>query len=195
VDALDLPGFGRTRAPGPALDIAALAGAVRAWSAAAGPERPVLVGVSFGCQVVVEAAAHDPSFPLAVVLCGPTIPPHLRSFRSLFAQRFGAGADEPRRLTPLAVGDYVRSGLRRVLATYRDAVADRPEDRAPGVGCPSLVVRGERDTLVDEGWAALLTERLPRGRLATIPDAAHSVQLTAPDAVAAAITRFLRTGG
>ena len=44
------------------------------------------------------------------------------------------------------------------------AVADRIEEKLPGVAAPALVVVGSRDPLVPRAWAEQATALLPRGR-------------------------------
>ncbi len=59
VHAPDLPGFGRSAKPRRTLTVPELARALLAWLDAAGLERPLLLGNSLGCQVVVDLAARE----------------------------------------------------------------------------------------------------------------------------------------
>src|SRR5437764_44177 len=67
----DLPGFGLSDKPRETLDIPQLADALAEWIQAAGLERPVLLGNSMGCQIIVDLAARKPSLLSAAVLQGP----------------------------------------------------------------------------------------------------------------------------
>jgi 2-hydroxy-6-oxonona-2,4-dienedioate hydrolase len=47
--------------------------------------------------------------------------------------------------------DYRAAGLRRILGTIKLALEDRIEDKLPLIKAPTLVIRGERDAVVDLG--------------------------------------------
>jgi 2-hydroxy-6-oxonona-2,4-dienedioate hydrolase len=61
VYAPDLPGFGDSGKPSQVLDVSGLGDALVAWMQAAGLERAVLFGNSFGCQIIVDMAARYPA--------------------------------------------------------------------------------------------------------------------------------------
>lgn len=73
------------------------------------------------------------------------------------------------------VRDYADAGMRRTIATFRAALADRIEDKLPLVKVPTLVARGERDVIVPQGWAERVAGLLPRGELVVVPGAGHTV--------------------
>ena len=79
----DLPGFGRSEGPRPALDVAGLAAHLGRWLDALAVEAPLLVANSLGCQVVAELAAGSPRRWHGIVLTGPTVD---RTRRTLPAQ-------------------------------------------------------------------------------------------------------------
>src|SRR3954463_6358652 len=59
VAGLDLPGFGRSGDPGHVLDVAELTRALARWMDARGLSAPVLVGNSFGCQLIVQCVTRE----------------------------------------------------------------------------------------------------------------------------------------
>jgi pimeloyl-ACP methyl ester carboxylesterase len=63
-------------------------------------------------------------------------------------------------------------------------------DRLDGIACPTTVIVGEHDTAFVEP-SAVLAERLLRGRLVTIPDAAHCAQYENADAWRGAVREHL----
>jgi len=69
------------------------------------------------------------------------------------------------------------SDLRSALPTLRQA---------------TLVVAGERDTLIPHQATQYLADRIPNARLATIKGAAHAPFLSHPEEFVEQITRFLR---
>ena len=161
--ALDLPGFGKSKAHGRHLSLAELADALTEWLRVRGIRAPILVGQSHGCQVVVEAVARE---PLALV-------PHV-------------------------VRDYARAGPARLIATLRDAVRDRIEDKLACVDVPVTIVNGARDPVSPPAWG----ERLARltgmhvggagARYVVVADAAHAVPFSRPAALAAEVVGIAR---
>jgi pimeloyl-ACP methyl ester carboxylesterase len=189
--AVDLPGFGCSDGPRDPLDTAELADALAGWIERTGLDAPVLLGNSFGCQVVAHLAAARPSATRAVVLVGPTVDAAARSHATQVARFLRNAVHESPRQLPLLIRDYADAGPRLVLASFRAAVRDRLEDRLPHVAAPTLVVRGAQDRIVSQAWAEEVTRRLPRGRLFVVPEAAHTVHFTHPRQLAVAVRSFL----
>ena len=195
VYAPDLPGFGRSPLPSRALDVAELGDALARWMDACGLARAVLLGNSLGCQVIVALAARRPDLASALVLVGPTADPAGRSIPRLVARAAADVFREDPALFPVIAGDYLRAGVRRTWRTLQHLVADRPEERLPHVGIPALVVRGSRDAIVPAAWAAEVARQLPRGRLLTVPGAAHAVNFGAPGPLAVAVRELATEAG
>ena len=191
VYAIDLPGFGLTDKPPEVLDVVGLADALAAWIQAAGLGRPALLANSVGCQVAVDFAVRYPERVSRMVLVGPTTDPAarttlgqvLRWLRNLPGERPGQ--------LPLSVADYADAGVGRVLRTFGYALADRIEDKLALVQAPTLVVRGAHDPIVPQAWAEEVTRLLPRGRLAVVAGAPHTVNFAAPGALAELVGPFL----
>lgn len=78
--AVDLPGFGRTPAPGGPLTPAALAAPIVALARSL-DQRPVVLGISLGGRIALEAALTAPDAFRAVVPIAPYLP--WRRFRPL----------------------------------------------------------------------------------------------------------------
>jgi pimeloyl-ACP methyl ester carboxylesterase len=191
VYAPDLPGFGRSGRPDRFLDVAGLARALCRWIEAAGLDSPDLVANSFGCQVTLQLAASHPERVARAVLIGPTTDPRARSAMGQIARWLRNAPHEPPALGLVVARDYLDAGPRRILATFRAALADPLTERLARIDAPVLVVRGERDAIVPERWASELTESLPDARLVTIPDHAHTLNYSAPRELARAIRPFL----
>ena len=200
VYAPDLPGFGRSEAPSQrvrsraracALDVTQLARELLAWMDAMGLERPLLLGNSMGCQVIVALTVAAPQRVAGLVLVGPTVDPQWRTFVKQVPRWLREGAREPLSLFPILALDYLRCGARRFFATGRFALAYRMEDELPFVLAPTLVVRGERDAFVSPAWAERVTRLLPNGESATIAGAAHAANYSAPHSLAHLVRAFL----
>jgi pimeloyl-ACP methyl ester carboxylesterase len=191
VYAIDLPGFGLTDGPPEVLDVVGLADALAGWIQAAGVGRPALLANSVGCQVAVDCAVRYPDRVSRLVLVGPTTDPIARSaLRQVLRWLRNLPGERPGQL-PLSVADDADAGVGRVLRTFGRALADRIEDKLALVQAPTLVVRGAHDPIVPQAWAEEVTRLLPRGRLAVVAGAPHTVNFAAPGALAELVGPFL----
>ena len=187
----DLPGWGESERPrrplgvGGAADV--LADVLRQQADAGSP----IVANSFGCQVTLMLARRRPALAGPVVLIGPTVDPR---YRSLLTHAGRLGLDslrEPHALWPILIGDYLRMGPRRVLATARAALADRPESRLGTLQQPALVLRGEHDGITTLSWARACAALAPRGSFAPVADAPHAAHFSHPLTVSNLVEAFL----
>jgi pimeloyl-ACP methyl ester carboxylesterase len=188
--ALDLPGFGKSKARGRHLSLGELADALTAWMCVRGIRAPILLGQSQGCQVVVEAVARTPDLASALVLNAPTM---LVGSRTMHQQLWRVMQDTPREpfsLVPHVARDYLRAGPSRILGTLRDALRDRIEDKLPHVRLPVTIMCGEHDPVAPPAWGKQLA-RLTGSRVGAteakfvaIPGAAHAAPFSHPQALA-----------
>ena len=195
VYAPDLPGYGRTGGPRDALDIRQLADVLAAWLLAARLDSAdLLLGNSMGCQVLVDMAVRYPGLVRRLVLVGPTVDPQARTAWEQFVRLAIDSVREAPSQPFLVAFDYAVFGFRRFRQTFYHAIADRVEDKLPSVQAPTLVVRGERDPIARQPWVNEIARRLPHGRTAVVPGAAHTVNYMAPEALAQLVRSFLRDG-
>lgn len=177
----DLPGFGESESPDHTLSLAELADALEAWMAANGIEAAVMIGHSFGCQVVAEHAVRHPRRVRGVVLQGPTVDPSARTAASQIARWLLNALIEPPSMWLVLALDLWQAGFRRSLGNFfGPLMSDEIERKLPNIPVPSMVVRGSRDPIVPHRWAAEAARLLPGGCLRTIPGAPHTVNFTAP---------------
>ena len=220
VVAPDLPGHG-ANLPDDEAEYALARTAERLWEAldARGVARPHVLGYSMGGRLALRVALLRPGRVRALVLesASPGIAgeaeraARVARDRALAAdvERDGVAAfvDRWERLplwdSQAALPDAVRAGLRAArLANDRrglarslggaGAGADPPlHDRLAGLAMPVLLVAGA----LDAKYVALAHEmaaRMPRARVAIVPDAGHAVHLERPAAFAALVASFLR---
>ena len=190
VYAPDLPGFGQSSKPNQALGIPALVDVLDRWMTADGIPHAAMVGNSFGCQVIAEFGIQHPERLSAAVLQGPTMDASDRSPLGQF-RRFLA--DLPREKLPeyaLNANDYWRTGVPRLLETFRIALSDRIEEKMPRLAMPVLVVRGRHDPIVSEAWARRLASLAPDGQFVTTRGA-HTPNFSEPDAFSQVVRSFL----
>jgi 2-hydroxy-6-oxonona-2,4-dienedioate hydrolase len=188
----DLPGFGDSGKPERALDVPGLADALAAWMPAAGLERAMLLGNSFGCQIIGDLAARYPERVERAVLQGPTAPPDERSWLWQFIRWQQNSPHNPPAMGDIAQADYLKTGPVRLFLTFQFSLEDRLEDKLPRIRAPMLVVRGALDPICNQEWAAFVARRLPRGQLVVIPDVAHTLVYTAAPELVAASLPFLQ---
>jgi 2-hydroxy-6-oxonona-2,4-dienedioate hydrolase len=194
VHAPDLPGFGRSERLGGRPTVRRLADALEAWLDAAGLERPdALVANSFGCQLVLDLAARRPERVGGLVLVGPTVDRRARSLPRQAVRLVLDVSREPLALWALQAFDYALHLSKSGPAGFVEMVRDAPEEKAPHVQAPTLVVRGSRDPIVPSRWAEELAAALPHGSLAEIPGSPHAANYAAPDDLAWLILHFLAT--
>ena len=184
--APDLPGYGRSPKPRNALGVAELARVLVGLL-----DEPVaVVANSFGCQVAIEAALCDPALVRALVLVGPTYDASATLPQSAARLARDAVREPPELLPPIAL-DYLRMGPRRLLQTARLMARDPVAAKLPRVDAPTLVVRGERDAIVSQGWAEHIAATVPRGRLAVVRGSAHAVHWSHPRELRRLVVDFL----
>ena len=185
VHAPDLPGFGDAPRPPRALTVPELAEALAGTAADAGLDEAVVVANSMGCQVAVELAIRRPELVRALVLVGPTVDPAGASLARHTARLLADVPREPLALTAVVAVDYVRAGPLRTLRSARRMIEHRIETRLPLVRQEAIVVRGSRDPIAPQRWAAEAAVLLPRGRVEVVPGAAHAAHWSHPAKVAA----------
>lgn len=169
----DLPGFGRSENPPHVLDVSGLCDVLAAWMGEVGLERAVLVGNSFGCQIIADLAVRHPELIEQAILQGPTMDPRGRTVLRQVGRFLLDMPREPLSFVPIELLDFVNAGTRRSWRTFRYALEDRIEEKLPYMEVPTLLVRGSQDSIVPQRWAHEVTELLPMARLSVIPGAAH----------------------
>lgn len=91
---------------------------------------------------------------------------------------------------PYASDAFLRT-LRGLLKTFVDVGPNRPWKLASRVTCPTLVVYGRKDPLVDPRSAHRVTKHFRDAHVVVLPDSGHVAQMEHPEFVAAAWERFL----
>jgi pimeloyl-ACP methyl ester carboxylesterase len=187
----DLPGFGNSGKPAHALNVTELADALAAWMQQLGLQRAVVLGQSFGSQIVTELAVRRPELVQSEILVDPTVNPHAQNLLQLTISWLVAMLQEPPSLIWTALQSLLKTSLRRGIRTIQFMLADHIADRLPAIHVPVLVVRGSRDTIVPQQWASEATALLPRGELVVIKGGIHATNYDSPAALAQVIRSFL----
>lgn len=189
---VDLPGYGASPKPGRDVTIDEHARVLGAALDDAGIENPMLIGHSWGCQVVSMLADQRPDLSDRLVLLSPTINPARRTVFKQFIDLLKDAWREPPRAAAFGVYSYLFTGKARYyLAQVAHMVNDVVEERLGRIRTPTLLVNGERDPIVPREWAALAVSLLENGRLEIVPGA-HVIMYTAPAEIAALLRDFAR---
>jgi pimeloyl-ACP methyl ester carboxylesterase len=202
VFALDLPGHGRS--PGPVEEtIEAYVARLERWMVRLGLGPAILVGHSMGGAIALQAALNLAQVAGIVLLASGG---RLRVDPSLLEGLSQSGGyrqtlrDLNRRwFAPQAQATLVRLSEQRLAEAPREVVeadfraCDRFDvlDRLSEVGVPALAVCGLLDQMIPEKYCRTLVYGIARSHLEFVPDAGHMLMLEQPEAVAAAVQRFL----
>ncbi|HLM77267.1 MAG TPA: alpha/beta hydrolase [Rubrobacteraceae bacterium] len=102
------------RAPPPrVLNVSRLSDALAAWMGTVGLKSAVLVGNSFGCQIIVDLATRNPKRVERTALQGPTMDHQGRSVLRQIARFLLNGTREPLYLNPIMLLDALDASLLR----------------------------------------------------------------------------------
>jgi pimeloyl-ACP methyl ester carboxylesterase len=176
------------------------------------PDRFVLIGLSMGGYVAFELLRRAPERLSALVLMDtsarPDTPEALERRQRMIAvaeegrYRDIAGLQLPLLVAEDRLGDPDLVGAVRGMfeATGAEAyvrqqrvIMTRPDSRPTlaTVGCPTLVIGGDRDALTPPEIVREIADGIPGARLAMMPACGHLAALERPEAVTHAITGFL----
>jgi pimeloyl-ACP methyl ester carboxylesterase len=188
----DLPGFGDSANPPHTLSIQEQADFLVAWLDVLALRRPIFLGNSLGCQILVDLAARYPARVKTLILTAPALDPYYHGLVPHFWRLvLDTPREKPRLLWPLLL-DFAKSRLLRNIRTFRYARADAMRQKLPRVVAPTLVLRGARDPLVSQRWAEEVAALLPDAQLQILVDAPHDVTFSAPAQVVAVVRQFLK---
>lgn len=189
VVAVDLPGYGEAPEPARTPTIERMADLVAAYLVDRVPGRIVLVGHSMGSQVALEVAARHPGTVSCAVLVAPTVDRRARHAVVQMWRLLSDVAGEHPKVLVAGAREYLRAGpnLRR---KFRAMLVHRPEEVAPRVHVPVLVLRGAHDPVCPRSWCRFLTDALPDGRLAEIPERGHETLIRDAQPAVARILAF-----
>ena len=189
---VDLPGYGASPKPDRDVSLPDHARVLGAVLDGAGLDAPVLIGHSWGCQVITELADQRPALSDRLVLLSPTINPARRSAFKQFVDLVRDFWLEHPRADAFGLYSYFFTGrVRYYLAQIPHMINDEVEARLVRLRMPTLVVNGTRDPIVPHDWAQQVATLLENGRLEIVPGA-HVIMYTSPREIATLIEEFAR---
>ncbi len=169
---VDLVGFGRSR--GQRLVLREAGGWFTEWLQVVGIKEAHLVGHSMGGYIATEVAVRLPAVVRRLVLVDALVMPMgpglVRHTLDL------ARAARYMRLSflPVLVSDMLRAGPRTMWQATQEVLSADLSDRLGAVQAETMVVWGEKDTLLVPELGRRLTERLARAHFVCIEGAGHN---------------------
>ncbi|WP_265522859.1 alpha/beta fold hydrolase [Oerskovia flava] len=189
----DLPGYGLSHGPGPALGIPELARALLGVLDRLGLDRVVLLGNSMGGPVSLEVAHVVPDRVAGVVLASPAGGVHNQPFSRALVQLARDSLRERPAMARIAVPDYVRFGPVSALHLFSELVRFPSLERMLRTPVPTLAVLGTRDPLMPSPRRVRELARLAPEHLTVvvIEGAAHAMNFSHPDELAHVVSCWL----
>jgi pimeloyl-ACP methyl ester carboxylesterase len=179
------------------------------------PERFALAGLSMGGYVCFEILRQAPRRVSRLALldtkASPDSPEQRRRRRGLLSLaskgRFKGVTPqllpmllhedrlEDAKLTGIVMAMAERVG-RDAFIRQQTAILARPDSRPllPGIDVPTLVLCGKEDALTPMAEHKAMAEAIPNAELTVVPHCGHLAPLERPEAVNAALRRWLRSG-
>lgn len=172
----------------------------------------LLAGASMGGMVAMEAARQAPERVAGLALLGTSpLPetPEMHALRTAAIEEFAAGRAEAVIRANVAFAFHPANAadtslVQRYLAMVLDAGAEqlirqnravmaRPDARLHlgGLRCPVLLMCGEADRLTPPDCTRAMAALVPQAEVVWLPEAGHMLTMECPDAVNAALLRWL----
>jgi pimeloyl-ACP methyl ester carboxylesterase len=176
------------------------------------PLRFALVGLSMGGYVAFEILRQAPERVAKLALLDTTARPdlpehteqrqkqiemaqscHFADIARLLFPRFVAAAHQGDRTLKRIVRTMAEDTGPEAFVRQQTAIMTRVDSRPSlaGIGCPTLVVVGEQDSLTPPDRAAEMASAIPNARRIVVPDCGHLSTLEQPDALTQALVDFL----
>lgn len=215
----DLPGHGQTPPPSGGLSIPDAGTAIEAQLLARGVTRCVWVGHSNGGRLglylasrslaeTAEATAHRVSIDALLLLAPSGMKP--RRAPSYYLKRaIAIGLKTPLRLLPMPLRTGAEEALRYTLPWRLISSSDYSilspnmrhmfvqmvnwyvEDKLASIVCPTVILRGDRDTAVGAWELERLAQGIADGGYVTVAEAGHYLQLDQPQVVLSSLLHLM----
>ena len=214
--AVDLPGFGDSEKPDADYDGSLFVSAIRGLLAHLQLARVTLVGNSFGGLLALLFTLEDPQSVDALVLVGSgglqafdeaareraarlfsesslqALTPAMQN--AMFSPVFAADSEARQRYLDKQNAKLGREDFhaytRALARTIRFVMQTSCHERLPDIPCRTLLLWGERDTVIPAEVAVRAAGKIPRCRVKLLAGCGHAPQLDCPGAFTRAIEEF-----
>lgn len=189
---VDVVGFGRSR--GQSLVLREAGAWLAEWLQVAGITQAHLVGHSMGGYIATEVAATAPEVVRRLVLVDALVLPMGPGLLRHAFDLVRAGRYMSPNFLPVLVGDVLRAGPRTMWRMTREVLSADLTSRLDAVQAETMVIWGEKDTLLDSELGRKLAERLPRARFVCVEGAGHNPMWDRPRRFNKLLLDFLADG-
>jgi pimeloyl-ACP methyl ester carboxylesterase len=144
-----------------------------------------------GGVLAIQVAAQRPDLVEQLVLAAPAARPSGRhTLRSYVLPLAAAIPAMHPTFLPILVHDALRAGPRTLVRLTRDIIVYDARDELARIEAPTLLVWGERDTLVPPSLGPQMCEALSHAELRVVRGAGHVVMYDRPAAFDATVLAF-----
>jgi pimeloyl-ACP methyl ester carboxylesterase len=191
----DVIGFGRSRlGPLRLPGVPEVAAVLAQWMSLAAGEPAHLVGHSMGGQLAVHLAVRSPECVRRLALVDAAGIP--RPLTPGYLMRFAYEVAPPRRwgdpsFLPVILGDALSAGPGTLLRAIRHILRDDVRPLLGDIRVPTLLLWGERDSIVPLAHGEEMRRAIPGARLLVLPGAYHNPMVDAPGDFNRALLGFL----
>lgn len=189
---VDLPGFGALRRLRKQFALATATRWVLQWMDAVGIERAHLLGHSMGGLISIRIAAAYPERVNQLVLAAPAGLPGVSSLLGEIRPLVTALRYTTPTFLPILAYDALRAGPTTLLRASMDILGSDVRADLGSIAAPTLLIWGDRDTLVPPSGGPVLRQAIPDSRLLMVRGAGHVVMYDRHRVFNDAVLRFLR---
>jgi|SRR3989338_10110148 len=207
VEAVDLPGFGKSKIPERAYFLSDYMKFVEDYIVQKKWKEAVIIGHSFGGRIGIKLASQHPEFLKALILTGaPGFNPVPR-FKILF---FSTLAKLGNSVFALPLVKNIKALSRHLLYraanamdfyttninmqdTFKNVVAEDLSPYLSKITVPTLLIWGENDLIVPLDIGKRMEKIISRAKLVSIPDARHGVPWTHAEEFSNFVKKFIES--
>lgn len=186
---VDVVGFGRSR--GQRLVLRDAGKWLAEWLQVTGITQTHLVGHSMGGYIATEVAAAAPDVVQKLVLVDALVLPMSPGLVRHALDLVRAARYMSLNFLPVLVGDVLRAGPRTMWRATREVLSADLSDRLENVQAQTMVIWGEKDTLLSPQLGRELAERLARACFVCVEGAGHNPMWDRPQRFNELLLEFL----
>lgn len=187
---IDLVGFGKSKR-GKRFVLTEAAEMLYRWMCRHRLQQVALVGHSMGGRIGAELAVAHPDAIAQLVLVDTPVLPFGHGYARQSVGMLEALRTVPFDLFRILVRDTLRTGPLTTLRIGNELLQTDIARNLAKLRTETLIIWGERDTVVPWHLARELAAQLPRAELVTLADTGHAPMWERPDAFNAAVLAFL----
>ena len=191
VYAIDLPGFGKSESQSGADALNVAVNSLQTFIEQNKITDPILIGNSFGCQVIIKYLKQNSSDAPAV-LTGPTINTYERNHVMQIIRWLQNLKNEPtKNLSWIPIKDIIECGIVKVFKVLSVAIKDKPEEGLEKLNNRILFLRGDRDAIAPQKWLEFLANKNKSFSVSEFANAGHALNYNSPKSLAIIIDMFI----